>query len=59
MSSAGNLISSSYTQETVNLGEKNKNVVVGFIAQSRVSQVGDFEMHPVSFILGESTGLKS
>ena len=41
MSSAGNLISRSYTQETVNLGEKNKNVVVGFIAQSRVSQVGD------------------
>ena len=39
MSCAGNLISGSYTRESVKLGERNKNVVVGFIAQSRVSQV--------------------
>jgi len=38
MSNAGNLFSPSYTQSCVKLGEERKDVVSGFIAQSRVSK---------------------
>ena len=39
MSNAGNLFNSAYTTATVDLGVQNTEVVVGFIAQSRVSKV--------------------
>ena len=39
MSNAGNLFTPSYTAACVDLGEQKKDVVVGFIAQSRVSKV--------------------
>ena len=41
MSNAGNLFTNEYTKAVVNMGEKEEwaNVVSGFIAQSRVSQV--------------------
>ena len=39
MSNAGNLFNSAYTAASVDLGIQNTEVVVGFIAQSRVSKV--------------------
>jgi len=38
MSNAGNLFTASYTEKCVKIGEENKNIVTGFISQSRVSK---------------------
>jgi len=47
MSNAGNLFNSAYTAASVDLGIQNTEVVVGFIAQSRVSkEVGLLQLTP-------------
>lgn len=58
MSSKGNLLTEEYTKKTVEMSQKNKDFVLGFISQGRISGPEFLYMTPGVNLSDKGDGLQ-